>query len=56
MTEMQKVSKTTVFNSKLHTLYSMWTFKTMASKEQYLRDNGILHTNCLKKITLSPLS
>jgi hypothetical protein len=43
MTEMQ-VSKTTVFNPKLHTFYSTWTFKTMAGKEQYLRDNQILLT------------
>jgi len=32
MTEMEKVSKTIVFNHKLQTFYSLWTFKAMLVK------------------------
>ena len=37
MTEIEKVSKTTVFNPKLHTFYSLWTFKTMLVKNNISR-------------------
>jgi len=42
MTEMEKVSKTTVVNPKLHTFYSLWTFKTMLVKNS---TSGIMGAN-----------
>ena len=32
MNEIEKVSRTTVFNPKLHTFHSLWTLKTMPVK------------------------